>query len=150
MLLTSTCAFQPELLRCRRSLPNITYIENFAFHTLTNIYPGWTATVTPINPAATYTTQLNIGETYPQTISSEWSGSYAAWIDYKQRFPLDATELIYYDTMASIQTGYVLVTIPIRTLLSWGYGGCGCCVQTPLPSQPCGSYVEGDGRGLTK
>jgi hypothetical protein len=93
----------------------INNLENFAFHTLVNIYSGVAPTSYIAYPDTVFTTTLTLGETYPITISTEYTAGslseFGAWLDYNNDSIFDASEVIHYDT-TSMYTTSGFVTIP--------------------------------------
>ena len=93
-------------------------IDNFAFHSLVNLYsniksPGYT-----FYSDSLFTTSINIGHKYPITISLEHStgisSNFAALIDYNGDSLFDRSELVYYDSNNCYSTSG-FVTIPNDT-----------------------------------
>ncbi len=123
------------------------YIDNFAFHTLVNVYSGAAASGYISYPDSVFTATVNISETYPITISANYPsgiyGKFAAWIDYNNDSIFDNSELIHYDSISQYTTSG-FVTIPnntaflgqrrLRVIYAW----------YPPTVTPCDNYTSGE------
>lgn len=130
----------------------IAHIDNFAFHTLVNIYSGASSSGYISYPDSLFTTSLNIGETYPITISNKYPsgnyGKFAAWIDYNNDSLFDNSELVHYDSISEYTTSG-FVTIPNNN----GFLGQRrlrvVSAFYPPTVTPCGNYISGEAEDYT-
>ncbi len=90
-------------------------IVNFAFNTLININARPDTNGYAFYPEASFTTDLNIGESYPLTASNDIlagaHGGWRAWIDYNNDGIFDNSELILVDSVSDASL-YRKITIP--------------------------------------
>jgi GEVED domain/Secretion system C-terminal sorting domain len=123
------------------------YIDNFQFHTLINIYSGFNSAQYVNYSPSQFTTQVNIGQTYPFAVSKNITagigGRFAIWIDYNSDSVFANSELAFADTISNHSTSGE-ISIPaisafvglrrLRIVYAWATN----------PVTPCGNLLNGE------
>ena len=123
----------------------IDFIDNFSFYTLKNLYSGQSSSGYTLYPESKFTTTINIGESYPITVSKDvtsgGSNWWVAWIDYNNDGKFSSKELILVDTSYSY-SAYAMAKIPYDT--SFVGKRRLRILHANGAAFPCGTYQDGE------
>ncbi len=128
------------------------FLDNFALHTMVNTYSGVNNSGYVLYPDSIFSTNLNLGQHYPISMSSDYPsgpiGKFAAWIDFNNDGIFDPTERIHYDSINYFSTsGMVSIPEDSSFLGSRRLRVIRC--HYLFQNQPCGNFYSGEAEDYT-